>query len=48
MREVAQKDYTYSNDAYISVFVGVCKSQELLNQYMDKDYDLLNGYDCIF
>ena len=47
MREVAQKDYTFSNDAYISVFVGVCKSQELLNQYMDKDYDLLNEYDCI-
>ena len=47
MREVAQKDYTFSNDAYLSVFVGVCKSQELLNQYMDKDYDLLNDYDCI-
>ena len=47
MREVVQKDYTFSNDAYISVFVGVCKSQELLNQYMDKDYDLLNEYDCI-
>ena len=47
MREVQKKNYCYSNDEYLSVFVGVCKSQELLDQYLEQDYDLLNEYDCI-
>ena len=47
MREVQKKNYCYSNDEYLSVFVGVCKSQELLDQYLEKDYELLNEYDCI-
>ncbi|MEW9124852.1 MAG: immunity 22 family protein [Thermotaleaceae bacterium] len=46
MREVEQKSYTYSNDEYVSVFVGNCKSQKLLNEYMKKDYELLE-VDCI-
>ena len=48
MREVKQVDISYSNDEYESgsVFVGVCKSEELLEQYMEKDYDLLDD-DCI-
>lgn len=45
MREVEKKDYTFSNDGYDSIFVGICKSQELLNEYFDKDYELLSlGY----
>jgi len=47
MREVQKKNYCYSNDEYLSVFVGVCKSQELLDQYLEQDYELLNEYDCI-
>lgn len=47
MREVEKKKYSFSNDEYLSVFVGVCKSQELLDQYLEKDYELLNEYDCI-
>ena len=47
MREVQKKNYCYSNDEYLSVFVGVCKSQELLDQYLEKDYELLNEYDWI-
>jgi hypothetical protein len=46
MREVEQKNYTYSNDKYVSIFVGNCKSQELLNEYLKKDYELLE-VDCI-
>lgn len=42
MREVQKKNYCYSNDEYLSVFVGVCKSQELLDQYLEQDYELLN------
>ena len=47
MREVEKKNYCFSNDEYLSVFVGVCKSQELLDQYLEKDYELLNEYNCI-
>ena len=47
MREVEKKKYCFSNDEYLSVFVGVCKSQELLDQYLEKDYELLNEYNCI-
>jgi hypothetical protein len=46
MREVEQKDYTYSNDEYVSVFIGNCNSQELLNRYLEKNYELLD-VDCI-
>ena len=46
MREVDKKDYTFSNDEYDSIFVGVCKSQELLDEYLEQDYELLN-VDCI-
>jgi hypothetical protein len=46
MREAEQKNYTYSNDEFVSVFVGNCNSQELLNRYLKKDYELLE-VDCI-
>jgi hypothetical protein len=46
MREVEQKNYTYSNEEYISVFVGTCESQEMLNEYIKKNYELLE-VDCI-
>ena len=47
MREVEQSDISYSTDENLcSVFVGVCKSQELFEQYWGKDYDLLWD-DCI-
>lgn len=42
MREVEHMDYTFSNDDYLSVFVGICKSQELLDHYMEQDYELLD------
>jgi len=32
-----------ANQNYVSVFVGICKSQELLDEYIKQDYDLLNG-----
>ena len=42
MRQVEQLDFSYSTDEpRCSVFVGVCKSQELFEQYQEKDYDLL-------
>ena len=47
MREVEKKKYCFSNDEYLSVFVGVCKSQEILDQYLEQNYELLNEYDCI-
>lgn len=48
MREVDQLDVCYSNDNEnrCSVFAGVCGSRELLEKYLDKDYDLLWD-DCI-
>ena len=46
MREVDQKDYDFSNDEYLSVFVGVCETQELLDQYLDQDYEVLS-FECI-
>lgn len=46
MREVRQLDVSYSNDEYLSVFLGVCKTDELLEEYMEKDYDLLDDM-CI-
>ena len=46
MRKVEQKDISYStNQNRCSVFAGICKSQELFEQYWDKDYEfLLDGY----
>lgn len=44
MRKVEQSDVCYSNDneKRCSVFVGICQSQELFEQYWEKDYELLN------
>lgn len=41
MREVEGLNDTYSKDNYVSVFVGLCESEELLTKYMKKDYELL-------
>lgn len=42
MRRVEQLDVSYSTDeSRCSVFAGICKSQELFEQYWEKDYDLL-------
>lgn len=44
MRQVEQLDISYSTDeSRCSVFIGVCKSQELFEQYWEKDYDLLHN-----
>ena len=42
MRKVRQLDISYSNDKYMSVFLGVCKTDKLLEKYMKKDYDVLD------
>ena len=43
MKQVEQLDISYStNESRCSVFAGVCKSQELFEQYQEKDYDLLH------
>lgn len=43
MRKVEQLDISYStNENRCSVFVGVCPSWELFEQYWEKDYDLLH------
>lgn len=42
MRQVEQLDVWYDTDENrCSVFIGVCESQELFEQYWEKDYDLL-------
>lgn len=42
MRQVEQLDVSYSTrENRCSVFAGVCKSQELFEQYWEKDYDRL-------
>lgn len=42
MRQVKQLDVSYStNENRCSVFVGVCKSRKLFEQYWEKDYELL-------
>lgn len=42
MKQVEQLDVCYSTDEdRCSVFVGVCNSQELFEQYWEKDYELL-------
>ena len=43
MRQVEQLDISYTTqESCCSVFVGVCKSRELFEQYWEKDYDLLH------
>ena len=43
MRQVEQLDISYTTqESRCSVFVGVCKSRELFEQYWEKDYDLLH------
>lgn len=41
MREADALNVTYQKDDYVSVFVGLCESKELLAKYMEKDYELL-------
>lgn len=44
MRQVEQLDISYTTlESRCSFFVGVCKSQELFEQYWEKDYDLLHN-----
>ena len=44
MRQIEQLDISYTTrENRCSVFVGVCKSQELFEQYWEKDYDLLHN-----
>ena len=44
MRQVEQLDISYMTlESRCSIFVGVCKSQELFEQYWEKDYDLLHN-----
>lgn len=40
MREKRQLDISYSNEEFVSVFVGVCKSREVLEEYIEKDYEM--------
>ena len=43
MRQVEQLYISYTTqESCCSVFVGVCKSRELFEQYWEKDYDLLH------
>lgn len=46
MKKVKQKAYDYRNNLYLSVFVGVCPSQELLERYLQQYLNLLE-MDCI-
>ena len=49
MRRVEQLDISYSTDeSRCSVFAGICKSQELFEQYWEKDYDLLEDDQALF
>ena len=44
MRQVEQLEISYTTlESRCSIFVGVCKSQELFEQYWEKDYDLLHN-----
>lgn len=44
MRQVEQLDISYTTlESRCSIFVCVCKSQELFEQYWEKDYDLLHN-----
>lgn len=46
MKKVRQTEHDYRNNLYLSVFVGVCPSETLLNQYLDQYLTLLE-LDCI-
>lgn len=46
MRKVKQNDYDFSNNLYLSVFVGVCPSEKLLRQYLQQDAEALEQ-NCI-
>ena len=46
MRKVKQNEHDFSNNLYLSVFVGVCESEKLLRQYLQQDAELL-GQNCI-
>ncbi len=43
MKEILQKDYSYSQDDYVSVFTGICRDQATLEQYLKKDYSYLDA-----
>ena len=36
MRKIEPNDYDFRNNLYLSVFAGVCKSKELLNEYLEQ------------
>ena len=46
MKKVKQKEYDFRNKLYLSVFVGVCKSEKLLDKYLEQYLTLLE-LDCI-
>ncbi|HBV84429.1 MAG: immunity 22 family protein [Lachnospiraceae bacterium] len=46
MKKVKQKEYDFRNNLYLSVFVGVCQSKEILEQYLQQYLTLLE-MDCI-
>ena len=46
MKKVKQKTYDFRNNLYLSVFVGVCQSKEMLERYLQQYLNLLE-MDCI-
>lgn len=36
MKKVESNEYDFRNNLYLSVFVGICKSEELLNEYLEQ------------
>lgn len=40
MRKIKLDKYSDSDENYVSLFVGKCKSQKLLNEYLEVNYDL--------
>lgn len=46
MKKVKQKGYDFRNNLYLSVFVGVCQSKKMLEQYLQQYLNLLE-MDCI-
>ena len=39
MRRIELNDYDFRNNLYLSVFAGVCKSKELLNEYLEQRFE---------
>jgi len=39
MRKMESDDYEFRNNLYLSVFVGVCNSKELLNEYLEQHFE---------